>query len=137
MGNENLIEAKKNLLWCSIVDLTLFILSSFCFFINQMWIPLGFLLGGIISNLNYILLYHFTGFLLKPFARRRTLSVLLYFSRMILFIAGLFICIFLQYLGYNIFFWGTALASYLINIIVSVVVNQKFTKKKETKKEEN
>ncbi len=137
MENENLIEAKKNLLWCSIIDIALVLLSSFCFFIDQMWIPLGFLLGGIISNINYIILYYFTGLLLKPFARRRLLSVLLYICRMLLFVLGLFICVFLQSRGYNLFFFGTCLASYLINIIVLVVVNRKLDKKNDIKKDEN
>jgi F0F1-type ATP synthase assembly protein I len=137
MENSNLLEAKKTLLWCSIVDIGLFVLSSFCFFIDQMWIPLGFLLGGLFSNINYIVLYYFTGLLLKPFARRRLLSTSLYFIRMILYVLGLFICVFLQSKGYNIFFFGTCLASYLINIIVLVVVNHIKDKKKEIKNNEN
>lgn len=137
MENENLLEAKQTLLWCSIVDIGLFILSSFCFFIDQMWIPLGFLLGGFFSNINYLVLYWFTGLLLKPFSRRKLLSASLYLLRMLLFALGLFICIFLQSKGYKIFFFGTCLASYLINIVVLIVVNNKIGKKKALENKKN
>ena len=41
-----------------LVYLGLFVLSSFCFFIDQMWIPLGFILGGIIAICNFLIFLH-------------------------------------------------------------------------------
>ena len=83
-----------------LVYLGLFLVSPFCFFINQMWIPLGFLLGGIIAIASFIILYEFSYYLTKPTARYRLLNVILYASRMILYVIGFVICIGLDYFGY-------------------------------------
>ena len=102
-----------------LVYLGLFVLSSFCFFINQVWIPLGFILGGLISIVNFIILYEFSYYLTKPTAKYKILNVLLYSSRMIFYIIGFLICIILMHFGYNIFFWGTCLASYLVQKVIN------------------
>ena len=110
---------KLNIKVSILVYLGLFLLSSFCFFINQMWIPLGFLLGGFIAIINFIILYNFSYYLTKPYAKYKTLSILLYSSRMIIYIIGFVICIGLNYFGYKIFFWGTCLVSYLLQKIIN------------------
>ena len=120
---------KLNIKISILVYLGLFLVSSFCFFINQMWIPLGFLLGGVIAIINFIVLYNFSYYLTKPFAKYKSLSALLYSSRMIIYIIGFVICIGLNHFGYKIFFWGTCLASYLIQKIINYFCFQYIDKK--------
>ncbi|MDD6302812.1 MAG: hypothetical protein PUA56_05915 [Bacillales bacterium] len=116
-----------------LVYLGLFLASSFCFFIDQMWIPLGFLLGGVISILNYFILFLFTYKILKPGSRASLFAGSLYLVRMLLFGLGFFICLFLQYkIGLKIFFWGTCLASYMIFLGLMLLIIDK-TKKNEKK----
>lgn len=110
---------KLNIKISVLVYLGLFLVSSFCFFIDQMWIPLGFILGGILSVVNFIILYEFSYYLTKPHANHKTLNLLLFASRMIIYVIGFLICIGLDYFGYRIFFWGTCLASYLIQKIIN------------------
>ena len=111
-----------------LVYLGLFLLSSFCFFINQIWIPLGFLLGGIISIINFKILYEFSYYLTKPTAKYKSLTILMYSLRMVLYIFGFLICIVPSYFGYDIFFFGTCLASYLIQIIIESIIFNKVKK---------
>jgi hypothetical protein len=120
---------KLNIKVSILVYLGLFLVSSFCFFINQMWIPLGFLLGGIIAIANFIILYEFSYYLTKPTAKYRLLNVLLYSSRMILYIIGFVICIGLDYLGFKIFFWGTCLVSYLLQKVINYFTFKQTDKK--------
>ena len=120
---------KLNIKISVLVYLGLFLVSSFCFFINQMWIPLGFLLGGIIAIINFIVLYNFSYYLTKPYAKYKTLSILLYSSRMIIYIIGFLVCIVLNYFGLKLFFWGTCLASYLIQKIINCFCFRQFDKK--------
>lgn len=111
-----------------LVYLGLFLLSSFCFFINQMWIPLGFILGGIISIINFKILVEFSYYLTKPTAKYKTLTALMYGSRMFLYIIGFIICVLPSSFGYNIFFFGTCLASYLVQLIINYIVFNKVKK---------
>ena len=111
-----------------LIYLGLFLVSSFCFFISQMWIPLGFLLGGAIAIINFVILYEFSYYLTKPFAKPRTLNVLMYAIRMLIYIVGFLICIVPSYFGYNIFFWGTCLASYLIEKFITYFCFKHFDK---------
>ena len=120
---------KLNIKVSILVYLGLFLASSFCFFINQMWIPLGFLLGGIIAIANFIILYEFSYYLTKPTARYRLLNVILYASRMILYVIGFVICIGLDYFGYKIFFWGTCLVSYLLQKVINYFTFKQIDKK--------
>ena len=111
-----------------LVYLGLFLLSSFCFFINQIWIPLGFLLGGIISIINFKILYEFSYYLTKPTAKYKSLTILMYSLRMVLYIFGFLICIVPSYFGYDIFFFGTCLASYLVQIVINAIIFNKVKK---------
>lgn len=111
--------------WIIIILLIAFLASSFCFFINQMWIPLGILLGMVISIINLMILYEFSYYLTRPYANFRWLSFLSYIVRLLLYGIGFLICILLERLGFKIFFWGSCLAAYLISIGVITVVFKK------------
>ena len=119
---------KLNIKVSILVYLGLFLVSSFCFFICQMWIPLGFLLGGIISIINFKISYEFSYYLTKPTAKYKGLTIGLYGLRMLLYIIGFLICIIPQSFGYNIFFFGTCLASYLVQIVINAIIFNKLKK---------
>ena len=116
---------KLNIKISILVYLGLFLVSSFCFFIDQMWIPLGFILGGVIALINFLILYEFSYYLAKPYAKARTLSTILYSLRMLFYFIGFLICIVPSYFGYNIFFWGTCLASYIVEKIINYFIFKK------------
>ena len=107
------------------VYLGLFLVSSFCFFINQMWIPLGFILGGSLALVNYLILYEFSYYATKPHTKSVPLTIFLFTIRMIIYIIGFLICIIPMKFGYNIFFWGSCLASYLIEKFITYLCFQK------------
>ena len=111
-----------------LVYLGLFLASSFCFFIGQMWIPLGFLLGGIISIINFKISYEFSYYLTKPTAKYKGLTIGLYGLRMLLYIIGFLFCIIPQSFGYQIFFFGTCLASYLVQMVINAIIFNKVKK---------
>ena len=116
---------KLTIKWILIVCLFAFLVSSFCFFFDMMWIPLGFLIGMVISIINLIILYEFSYYLTRPYSNYRFLSFLSYFVRLLLYGLGFFICIFLEYNNIKIFFWGTCLASYLASIVVITIIFRK------------
>ncbi len=123
--NDSLIKVKKTLLINSLVILGLFICSSFCFFIGQIWIPLGFIIGLIFSSINLIILYNYSYYLTRPGANYKKLNFFSFSIRLLLYGLGLAICIIPQAFGYNIFFWGTCFASYMIMTIIMVFIFRK------------
>lgn len=122
MNNEALAKTKKTMIITSVGVGICFVISSFCFFIGQMWISLGFLIGLPLALINNMILYNFSYYLTRPRAPYRRLSFFSTITRLLIYGLGFFICIIFQYFGFNIFFWGTCLASYMINIIVMVIV---------------
>lgn len=118
-------KVKLTIKWILIVCLSAFLLSSFCFFIDMIYIPLGFIIGMIISIINLIILYEFSYYLTRPNSNYRFLSFLSYFIRLLLYGLGFFICIILEYYNVKIFFWGTCLASYLFSIGIITIIFRK------------
>ena len=82
--NDSKKKVKLTIKWILIVCLSAFLLSSFCFFIDMIYIPLGFIIGMIISIINLIILYEFSYYLTRPNSNYRFLSFLSYFIRSIM-----------------------------------------------------
>jgi hypothetical protein len=102
-----------------------FLLLSFGFFINQKWLSLGWVLGSVISLINYLLLEWFASLILQKQIKNKGLIFLSYFLKQLMYILGLFICIILQKYHIYLFFWGSCLASYLVSIIIIVIMEKK------------
>ncbi len=124
-------EFKPLLIKVTVVDLGLFILSSFCFFIGRMEIPLGFLLGATIGLLNFLLMYFQFKILIVPQQEKRIRlkSGLSFITRFIIYGLGLALALLLEKNGYKIFAWYTVFIGYLMLKIVMLVDNYLQTRK--------
>lgn len=124
-------EFKPLLIKVTVVDLGLFILSSFCFFIGHMEIPLGFLLGATIGLLNFLLMYFQFKILIVPQQEKRIRlkSGLSFITRFIIYGLGLALALLLEKNGYKIFAWYTVFIGYLMLKIVMLVDNYLQTRK--------
>lgn len=118
-----------------IVELLIFALSSFCFFIGFMEIPLGFLLGSTIGLANFFLMYYQFKRLLVPENEKtaRVKSGVNFFIRYLIYALGLALALFLQKKGYQIFAWYSVFVGYLMIKIVMLVDNYFQNRQKKTK----
>lgn len=124
-------EHYKTLLYLSLMYLVIFILMSFCFFIGYKEIPLGFLLGSIISVANYQFIYLFTGLLLSGDEKgARSRWTFFYLLRFMLYAVGLVLALALQKFNYNIFAWYTVAIAYLL-LKPYLLVSESLKNKKE------
>ena len=92
-----------------------FLLLIFCFFDLYM-IPLGFILGFVVSLINFGVL-NFQG---KMMINAETkvpnpgMTLLCYFIRFVLYGASLFLAFYLDYIGIKLFAWYSVFAGFLL-----------------------
>lgn len=108
-----------------IVCLICFILSSFCFFFGWISYPLGFLLGALCATIDHLLLFYFSGEILKQGSNVKFKAFIYYLSRILIFALGLTICLLLDYFKLFIFSWITYLIPFFSLKIVLVIIMRK------------
>lgn len=128
---QGLNEIHRYTFWIIFVELMVFLLSSFCFFIHHMDISLGILLGAVISVLNFLLIIKQSDVCIstsKPKGKAvgyYILRYLLYMLRYLLYGAGLTIALLLQHFGFNIFNVFAVLGAYLLQKLTIIVYGLK------------
>lgn len=129
MNNEDVIKEQKHIFRVFLlVSLIIVLLSSFCFFIGFMNIPLGYILGTIFALLNHFLLIKYTEVLFLESYRAKKLTYLFYILRLLSFAIGFTICLLLDHFSINFFFWGSYLAAFMFFKIILVIIMKKNTK---------
>ena len=119
-----------------IVNGIIFVLLSVLFIFNIIYIPLGFLLGAVISIINQLVISVQVDFMINPKYRSFSGLVPLFFTtRFALYGGGLFLAFYLNYIGYNIFAWYMVFAGYMIIKIITIVKYRKYIPKKGDHKE--
>jgi len=122
---------KKIIIDTLIVDgIILALLSIFCFF-GLYNIPLGFLLGAIISIVNHLLLCLQTEAMINAALGASAVGVTVgaYMLRFLLWGGALFLALFLEHLGYKIFAWYSVTVGFLIIKFIIMVKYSKYAKK--------
>ena len=95
-------------------------------------IPLGFLLGFIISLINYGILNLQGHLMLNKENQMSTipLTMTCYFTRFILYAGGLFLAFYLEYIGVNLFAWYMVFIGYMVNKAVIFIKYGSYAKTK-------
>lgn len=117
---------KRVLFVTIIVQITIFILGSFCFFIGHYQIPCGFLLGSIVADCNYLLLcQQMDGVLSNANTRVKARAARNYILRTFLYILGLAVTlIFYVFDLYIIDVFAVAVAYIIPKIVLYVVAGR-------------
>ena len=120
----SLPEEKRIVFLFFLFGLSAFILSSFCFFINAYDIPLGILLGTIISVINFLILRKQTQ---RCFSSKKPgLYAAGYFLiRMFIYASGLVIAIVLEKYFIPLFEVFAVLGVYILSKIILIVYGTK------------
>lgn len=117
-------EINRYTFWIIFIEIMAFLLSSFCFFIHHMDIPLGILLGALISVLNFLLIIKQSEVCvstLKPKGK----AAAFYLLRYLLYGVGLTIALLLQHFGFNYINVFAVLGAYLLQKITIIVYGLK------------
>lgn len=122
---------KKLIIDTLIVSGIIFLLSCIFFFFDLKQIPLGFLLGVIISIINHLILCLQTNLLLNPKlgVGAVPLTSLCYITRFALYGGALFLAFYLEHLNYNYLAWYSVFVGFLIIKIVIIVKYGKYRDK--------
>lgn len=115
------LEFKKIFLILCIVYGIIFIGLIPLFFFNYKQYPLGVIIGGIVSLINYYLLFRFADNITRSKGGMKE-TIFWYIVRYLIYGGGLTLCLLLEYFGYNIFSWITCSSCYLIPVIVISIV---------------
>lgn len=120
----NLSINKQIVLLSSVITFFCFLISSFCFFINHMDIPLGILLGGISSIIPYILFSIKENKISNKRLIRYTIAIIILMS--VLHIAALVLAFILTYVChihlFNIFAtFGAIFIGVISNVIINII----------------
>lgn len=120
----SLPENKRIIFWMILVSISVVIASSFCFFLNLYGIPLGIILGTIISISNFKLLERQT---IKCFSSRKPaiVAVSYYLLRMLMYALGLILAIILKKYVIPLFEVFAVLGAYILSKIVLLVYGTK------------
>lgn len=129
MNNENQLQ-KQLILLTAIVDLIIFAILSIFFFFNLSYIPLGFLLGAIISIVNHLILCLQASIITNPdLSNMKAITPMFcYLLRFLLYGGGLVLAFVLDYFGYKIFAWYTVFMGYMVIKIIILIKYSKYRK---------
>lgn len=120
---ENKNVQKRVILFTLIADGCIFALLSICFFFGYMNIPLGFLLGSVISILCHLILCLQANIITNPDIgnAKGGITIFCYMLRFLLYGGGLVLAFLLEYFGYKIFAWYTVFIAYMIIKIIILI----------------
>ena len=122
---------KKIIIDTLIVDSVLLALSCiFCFF-GLYNIPLGFLLGVVVSIINHLLLCLQTEAMINSALGSSAVGITVgaYMLRFLLWGGALFLALFLEHIGYKIFAWYSVVIGFLMIKFIIMIKYSKYTKK--------
>lgn len=121
---------KKLVIDTLIVDGIIFALLSIFFFFDLKQIPLGFLLGSVISILCHLILCFQANIITNPdlSAAKAMIPTFCYLLRFVLYGGGLLVAFLLQYYGHNIFAWYSVFIAYMIIKLVIIIRYSKYRK---------
>lgn len=116
----SLNENKRILFWTIVGGISAFILSSFCFFIGLYDIPLGIILGTLISILNFLILEKQT---IKCFSTRKPglTTILFFLLRMLIYSLGLVLAIVLEKYWFPLFEVFAVIGGYILHKIILLI----------------
>lgn len=120
----SLKEMQRYIFWIAFLEILAVLLSSFCFFIGYPGIPLGFLLGGMISVINFLLIIKQSEACLSS-RKPKGLAFGFYTLRYFLYGAGIALALTLDHFHLPYLSWFTVLGAYMLQKIAIIVYGLK------------
>ena len=122
---------KKIIIDTLVIDGIILVLSCIACFFGLYNIPLGFLLGAIVSIVNHLLLCLQTEAMINSALGSSAVGVTVgaYMLRLLLWGGTLFLALFLEHIGYKIFAWYAVVVGFLMIKFIIMVKYGKYSKK--------